>query len=153
MMHARLLAAMLACAGLCAVTTAAAQTKPGSAFPTKPVRIIVPYAPGGGLDFIARLVQQPLNERWAVPVIVDNRPGSSGMVGIQIVQRATPDGYTVAMVSSEFITAPLVYRQQPYDTLKDFTGIVQTASQSYFLVVHPSVPAKSVKELVEVSKA
>src|SRR5690349_13718563 len=121
-------------------------------FPSKPVRIIVPYAPGGGLDFIARLLQQPLNERWGVPVIVDNRPGASGMVGTQIVQRATPDGYTVAMVSSEFITAPLVYRQQPYDTIKDFTGIVQTASQSYFLVVHPSVPAKSVKELVEVSK-
>src|SRR5688500_2617303 len=59
------------------------------AFPTKPVRIIVPYAPGGGLDFIARLVQQPLNERWGVPVIVDNRPGASGMVGTQIVQRAT----------------------------------------------------------------
>jgi tripartite-type tricarboxylate transporter receptor subunit TctC len=129
-----------------------ARSAEGPAFPTKPVRIIVPYAPGGGLDFIARLVQQPLNERWGVPVIVDNRPGASGMVGTQIVQRATPDGYTVAMVSVEFITAPLVYRQQLYDTLKDFTGIVQTASQSYFLVVHPSVPAKSVKDLVEVSK-
>lgn len=123
------------------------------AFPTKPVRIIVPYAPGGGLDFIARLLQQPLNERWGVPVIVDNRPGASGMVGSQIVARATPDGYTVAMVSVEFITAPLVYRQKPYDTLRDFTGIAQTASQSYFLVVHPSVPAATVKELVQVSKS
>jgi len=131
---------------------AAAQGKSGVGFPTKPVRIIVPYAPGGGLDFIARLVSQPLNERWGVPVIVDNRPGASGMVGSQIVARATPDGYTLAMISVEFITAPLVYKQSPYDTIKDFTGIVQTASQSYLLVVHPSVPAQSVRELVAVSK-
>jgi tripartite-type tricarboxylate transporter receptor subunit TctC len=131
---------------------ASAQAKAGPAFPTKPVRIIVPYSPGGGLDFIARLVSQPLNERWGVPVIVDNRPGASGMVGSQIVARATPDGYTVAMVSVEFITAPLVYRKSPYDTIKDFTGVVQTASQSYLLVVHPSVPAQSVRELVDVSK-
>ena len=133
---------------------AGAQTKPagGSAFPTKPVRIIVPYSPGGGLDFIARMVSQPLNERWGVPVIVDNRPGASGMVGSSIVAKATPDGYTIAMISVEFITAPLVYRKSPYDTLKDFTGVVQTASQSYLLVVHPSVPAQSVRELVAVSK-
>ena len=81
MTHARLLAAMFACAGLCAQPPAgAAQPQPGPAFPTKPLRIIVPYAPGGGLDFIARMVQQPLNERWGVPVIIDNRPGASGMV-------------------------------------------------------------------------
>jgi tripartite-type tricarboxylate transporter receptor subunit TctC len=133
---------------------AGAQTKPaaGSAFPTKPVRIIVPYSPGGGLDFIARMVSQPLNERWGVPVIVDNRPGASGMVGSSIVAKAAPDGYTIAMISVEFITAPLVYKQFPYDTIKDFTGVVQTASQSYLLVVHPSVPAQSVRELVAVSK-
>jgi tripartite-type tricarboxylate transporter receptor subunit TctC len=132
-----------------------AQTKPaaGAAFPAKPVRVIVPYSPGGGLDFIARLVAQPLNERWGVPVIVDNRPGASGMVGSSIVAKATPDGYTLAMISVEFITAPLVYRKSPYDTLKDFTGVVQTASQSYLLVVHPSVPAQTVKELVAVSKS
>lgn len=137
---------------LLALGAASAHAAEAPAFPTKPVRIIVPYAPGGGLDFIARLVAQPLSERWGVPVIVDNRPGASGMVGSQIVARATPDGYTVDMVSVEFITAPLVYGQKPYDTLRDFTGIVQTASQSYFLVVHPSVPASSVKELVQVSK-
>jgi tripartite-type tricarboxylate transporter receptor subunit TctC len=133
---------------------AKAQTKPaaGTAFPTKPVRIIVPYSPGGGLDFIARMVSLPLNERWGVPVIVDNRPGASGMVGSSIVAKATPDGYTIAMISVEFITAPLVYRKSPYDTIKDFTGVVQTASQSYLLVVHPSVPAQSVRELVAVSK-
>jgi tripartite-type tricarboxylate transporter receptor subunit TctC len=153
MKHTRLLAATLACAGLCAATAATAQSKPDAAFPTKPVRIIVPYAPGGGLDFIARLVSQPLNERWGVPVIVDNRPGASGMVGSSIVAKATPDGYTLAMISVEFITAPLVYRQSPYDTIKDFTGVVQTASQSYLLVVHPSVPARNVRELVVASKA
>ena len=134
---------------------ALAQTKSGAAigFPDRPVRIVVPYAPGGGLDFIARLVQQPLNERWGVPVIVDNRPGASGMVGTQIVARAAPDGYTLAMISVEFITAPLVYKKSPYDTIKDFTGVTQTASQSYLLVVHPSVPAQSVKELIAVAKS
>jgi tripartite-type tricarboxylate transporter receptor subunit TctC len=137
------------------MTESAAQTKPaqsGAAFPTKPVRIVVPYSPGGGLDFIARMVSQPLNERWGVPIIVDNRPGASGIVGTQIVAKAAPDGYTLAMVSVEFITAPLVYKQFPYDTIKDFTGVVQTASQSYLLVVHPSVPAQSVRELVALSK-
>lgn len=132
--------------------TAAAQTKPPG-FPTKPVRIVVPYAPGGGLDILARLISQPLAERWGVPVIVDNRPGASGMVGSQIVAKAVPDGYTLAMCSVEFITAPLVYKQSPYDTIKDFTGVIQTASQSYLLVIHPSVPAQSVRELIALSKS
>jgi len=152
----RLLAAILVSAGLCAgISGAVAQMKPGqpgAGFPTKPLRIIVPYPPGGGLDFLARMVSQPLNERWGVPVIVDNRPGASGMVGTSIVAKAAPDGYTIAMISVEFITAPLVYQKSPYDTIKDFTGIVQTASQSYLLVVHPSVPARSVRELVALSK-
>jgi len=152
MTHARLLQAILLLAGLSATMIAAAQPKPGPAFPTKPVRVIVPYAPGGGLDFIARLVSQPLNERWGVPVIVDNRPGASGMVGSSIVAKAAPDGYTLAMISVEFITAPLVYRQSPYDTIRDFTAVLQTASQSYLLVVHPSVPAQNVRELVATSK-
>ena len=130
---------------------AAAQAKPW-VYPAKPVRIVVPYAPGGGLDILARMLSQPLNERWGVPVIVDNRPGASGMLGSQIVAKAAPDGYTLAMNSIEFITAPLVYKTSPYDTLRDFTGVIQTASQSYLLVVHPSVPAQSVRELVELSK-
>ena len=148
----RLLHAILLSAGLSAAAVVAAQPKPGPAFPDKPVRIIVPYSPGGGLDFIARLLSQPLSERWGVPVIVDNRPGASGMVGSSIVAKSTPDGYTLAMISVEFITAPLVYRKSPYDTIKDFTGVAQTASQSYLLVVHPSVPAQNVRELVAVSK-
>lgn len=146
---------LLAAGAGAGMTESAAQTKPaqaGAAFPTKPVRIVVPYSPGGGLDFIARMVSQPLNERWGVPIIVDNRPGASGMVGTQIVAKAAPDGYTLAMISVEFITAPLVYKQSPYDTIKDFTGVVQTASQSYLLVTHPSVPAQSVRELVALSK-
>src|SRR3970040_1686687 len=114
---------------------AGAQTKPAAraAFPTKPVRIIVPYSPGGGLDFIARLVSQPLHARWGVPVVVDNRPGASGMVGSSIVAKATPDGYTLAMISVEFITAPLVYRKSPYHTLKDFSSVGQTGAHSYVL--------------------
>jgi len=155
-MHQRLLPAILVFAALSGgIPDATAQVRPGQSginYPAKPVRIVVPYAPGGGLDILARMLSQPLNERWGVPIIVDNRPGASGIVGTQIVAKAAPDGYTLAMVSVEFITAPLVYKQFPYDTIKDFTGVVQTASQSYLLVVHPSVPAQSVRELVALSK-
>ena len=133
--------------------SALAQPQPASGYPAKPVRIVVPYAPGGGLDIVARMISQPLNERWGVPVIVDNRPGASGMVGSQIVAKALPDGYTLAMVSIEFMTAPLVYRQAPYDTIKDFAGVIQTASQSYLLVVHPTLPVQSVRELIALSKS
>jgi tripartite-type tricarboxylate transporter receptor subunit TctC len=138
---------------LCAFAGAAiaqSGTEPG--FPSKPVRIVVPYAPGGGLDILARMASPPLNERWGVPVIVDNRPGASGLVGTQIVAKAAPDGYTLGMVSVEFITAPFVYKQFPYDTIRDFTGVIHTASQSYLLVVHPSVAAQSVRELIALSK-
>jgi tripartite-type tricarboxylate transporter receptor subunit TctC len=137
----------------CTWSGAAAQTKSAPGFPAKPVRIVVPYAPGGGLDIVARMISQPLNEHWGVPVIVDNRPGASGMVGSQIVAKALPDGYTLAMVSIEFMTAPLVYRQAPYDTIKDFAGVIQTASQSYLLVVHPALPVQSVRELIALSKS
>jgi tripartite-type tricarboxylate transporter receptor subunit TctC len=138
---------------VCAFSGAAvAQVTPETAFPTRPIRIVVPYAPGGGLDILARMSAGPLNERWGVPVIVDNRPGASGIVGTQIVAKAAPDGYTLGMVSSEFITAPFVYKQFPYDTIRDFTGVIQTASQSYLLVVHPSVPVQSVRELIALSK-
>jgi tripartite-type tricarboxylate transporter receptor subunit TctC len=122
-------------------------------FPAKPLRIVVPYPPGGGLDIMARLLAGPLNERWGQPVVIDNRPGASGMVGTQIVARCVADGYTLAMVSTEFITAPLVYRQRLYDTIADFAGVGQTASQSYLLVVHPSVPAHNLKELIAYAKA
>ena len=131
---------------------AIAQPRPEGGFPTRPVRIVVPYAPGGGLDILARMSSQPLNARWGVSVIVDNRPGASGIVGTQIVAKAAPDGYTLAMVSVEFITAPFVYKQFPYDTIKDFTGVIQTASQAYLLVVHPSLPVQSVRELIALSK-
>ena len=153
MTRSSLLAVLLALTGaLVPLPATAAQAKAGADFPVKSVRIIVPYAPGGGLDIIARLIAPPLSEGWRMPVIVDNRPGASGMVGTQIVAQAAPDGYTLAMVSTEFITAPLVYRQFLYDTIRDFTGVVQTASQSYLLVVHPSLPAQSVRELVAISK-
>jgi tripartite-type tricarboxylate transporter receptor subunit TctC len=147
----------VALAFACATASVSAQTagpesRTRGDFPAKPLRIVVPYAPGGGLDIVARLVAPPLTERWGVPVIVDNRPGASGMVGTQIVSKAAPDGYTLVMVSTEFITAPLVYRQFLYDTIRDFTGVIQTASQSYLLVIHPSLPVQNVRELVALSR-
>ena len=138
----------------CACGGAVAQVKDAAAgFPGKPLRIVVPYPPGGGLDFMARLLAGPLNERWGQPIIIDNRPGASGMVGTQIVARSVADGCSLVMVSTEFITAPLVYRQRPYDTIADFAGVGQTASQSYLLVVHPSVPARNLQELIAHAKA
>jgi tripartite-type tricarboxylate transporter receptor subunit TctC len=117
------------------------------------VRLVVPYAPGGGLDILARLLAPRLSERWGQGVLVDNRPGASGQLGAQIVASAAPDGHTLAIISTEHITAPMVYRRQLYDPIASFTPIVQTGAQSYLLVVNAGLPAQSVKDLVALAKA
>ena len=117
------------------------------------MRLVVPYAPGGGLDILARLLAPRLSERWGQGVLVDNRPGASGQLGAQIVASAAPDGHTLAIISTEHITAPMVYRRQLYDPIASFTPIVQTGAQSYLLVVNAGLPAQSVKDLVALAKA
>ena len=121
-------------------------------FPEKPIRLIVPFAPGGGTDFVSRLVGQKLTERLGQTVIIDNRAGASGSIGADMVAKAAPDGYTIGAISAEQ-TVFSNLRKMPYDLVKDFAPITQSTTQFYILVVHPAVAAVSVKELIVVGKA
>jgi len=144
---------MVAMLGALLPAPAAAQAVAAQSWPVRPVRLVVPYSPSGGLDILARLMAPRLAERWGQNVLVDNRPGASGQLGTQIVANAAPDGYTLVIISTEHITAPMVYRRQLYDPVASFTPIVQTGAQSYLLVVNAGVPANSVKELAALAKA
>ena len=119
----------------------------------RPIRLIVPFAPGGASDVLARIIAQHLIESLKRQVIVDNRPGAGGNIGMGIVAKATPDGNVMSIASSAYVVNPSLYDQIPYDAIKDFAPITNVASASTVLVVHPSVAAKSVKELVALVKA
>ncbi|HEY4139150.1 MAG TPA: tripartite tricarboxylate transporter substrate binding protein [Casimicrobiaceae bacterium] len=121
-------------------------------YPTKPIRIIVSYAPGGGTDVIARVLARKLNEAWGQAVIVENRPGAGGNIGTEAVAKAAPDGYTLSLVPSSHAIAPLFYAKLPFDVFKDFTFITLVASGPNIVVVNPSVPVKSIAELVSLAK-
>jgi tripartite-type tricarboxylate transporter receptor subunit TctC len=122
-------------------------------YPSRPVRLVVPFAPGGGTDTLARMIAQQLGEALAQQVVVDNRPAVDGIVGTELVARSAPDGHTLIIVSSSHAINPALRAKLPYDTLRDFAPITQTATQQLLLVVHPSVPAKNVKELIALLKA
>ena len=132
-------------------TTAGAQ---GAAqFPTKPIRLIVPFPPGGATDTIARLVAQKISEEWQQPIIVDNRSGATGAVGSEFVAKASPDGYTILMgTASTHSVSPAVNPKLPYK-LADYAPVSLVATFPNMLVVHPSIPAKSVAELIALLKA
>jgi tripartite-type tricarboxylate transporter receptor subunit TctC len=130
-------------------TPVAAQNK----YPNKPIRLIVPVAPGGGTDFIARLLGQKLNEAWGEPVIVDNRPGAAGNLGVEIAAKAVPDGYTLVIPITSFPINPSLYAKLPFDTVRDFVPITLVASAPLLLVVNPKLQANSVKDLVVLAKA
>jgi len=121
-------------------------------YPEKPVRIVVGFTPGGGPDIIARHLAQELGAVWKQQVIVENRPGAGGSVAAALVTRAAPDGYTLLSVSSAHAAAPAIYAKLPYDT-KDLTGITQTGTSKYVLVVAPSLKISSLKELLAAAKA
>jgi tripartite-type tricarboxylate transporter receptor subunit TctC len=122
-------------------------------FPAKPVRMIVPFAPGGPNDTLARFVAQKLTDTWGQTVVIENRGGAGGTVGMEVAARQPADGYTLAMGgSSNLAVAPGLYEKLPYDPVKDFTPIINVAAGAYALAVNPSVPAKNVKELVAVAR-
>jgi len=122
-------------------------------FPTKAVRVVVPFPAGGGTDILARPLAQKLNEAWGQAVLVDNRGGAGSTIGNAIVARATPDGYTLLLMSASLSVVPAIYRKLPYDTLKDLAPISLLMHTPYVLAVHPSMPVKSVKELIRLAKA
>ena len=146
---ARIVRVTVATLALVAAAQAAAQ-----AWPTKPIRLVVPFPPGGAVDFYARVVQQPLSEVLGQTVVIDNKAGASGMVGAEAVAKAPPDGYTLLLGNIASLAINVgIYPKMPYDPLKDFTPIVRTVDVNYVLVVHPSVPVKSVPELIAYAKA
>ncbi|HEY0335788.1 MAG TPA: tripartite tricarboxylate transporter substrate binding protein [Burkholderiales bacterium] len=122
-------------------------------FPWKPVRIVVPFAPGGGADLNARLIGPRLAEKFGQPVVTDNRPAANGIVGGDIVAKAAPDGHTVLLATSNFAANPAMYQKLPFDIVRDFSPITLTFNSPLVVVVHPSVPAKSIQELIAYARA
>ncbi|HSC23056.1 MAG TPA: tripartite tricarboxylate transporter substrate binding protein [Casimicrobiaceae bacterium] len=123
-------------------------------YPTKPIRLVVPFPPGGTTDILARAVAQKLSEAWNEQVVVDNRPGAGGNIGADLVAKAAPDGYTLVMgtVGTHAIN-PNLYAKMPYDHVKDFAPVILVAGVPNVLVVNPSLPVHSVKELIDYAKA
>jgi tripartite-type tricarboxylate transporter receptor subunit TctC len=128
--------------------TAWAQT-----YPAKPIKIIVPFTPGSATDVMARIVGERLNAAWGQPVVVDNRPGAGGTIGIRETARSEPDGYTLAVVSSGHAVNHVLYKDLGYDTLKDLAAVAMLGSLPSVLIVPPTLPVNSVKELVAMLKA
>ena len=122
-------------------------------YPERPVRIIVPVAPGGGVDVMARLIAQRLQERWHETFVVENRPGAGGIIGSKSVAGAAPDGYTLLYTPSSLSLTVVVHKAAPYDVNKDFTPIIDVAISPYVLVVHPSLPVHSLSEFIAYAKA
>ena len=136
-----------------ALLTMPLATAHAQAYPNKVVRIVVPTSAGGGGDLIARLIAKALGERWGRQVVVDNRTGAGTMLGSELVVRAAPDGYTLLMTPSTLAINPAAYRKVPYDALRDFAPITQAAVVPNLMMVHPSVPAKNVREMIALAKS
>jgi tripartite-type tricarboxylate transporter receptor subunit TctC len=142
------------CAGfVCALLpfSASAQTQPR--YPVKPVRLLVGFAPGGGSDILSRAVGQKLTQRWGQPVVTDNHAGAGGTIAMELAAKAAPDGYTLLIVSGSQLTNASLVTRVPYDILTTFAPITQMTSQPYVLLAHPSLPVKSVKELIALAKS
>jgi tripartite-type tricarboxylate transporter receptor subunit TctC len=127
-----------------------AQGDPAASFPQQPVRILVPFAPGGGTDTTARLLAQKLGEKWGKQVIVENKPGGNTVIATQVVAKAPADGYTLLLANSTFAINPILSTNLPYDTYKDFIPITTVAGGPFMMVVHPSVPADNLKGMLQI---
>jgi len=137
-----------------AVACCAAAGAQAQSYPAKPIRLILPFPPGGGTDVVGRLLAQKLGQALGQQVIVDNRAGAGGRIGTDLVAKSLPDGYTLLLATSSVMgTGPALYQKLPFDMPKDFAPISLVAYTAYVLVVHPSVPAKSVKDLVMLAKS
>ena len=135
---------------LCCVLAASASAQQ---YPSRPVRIVSPFAPGGGNDALCRIISPKLSEYLKQQIIIENRAGANGIVGTEIAARSAPDGYTIVLIPSGHTVNATLYRKLPYDSIRDFTAISLAASSPLVLAVHPSLPAKNVKDLVALAKA
>jgi tripartite-type tricarboxylate transporter receptor subunit TctC len=137
----------------CVLVTAYSVNLLGQGYPSRPIRLVVPLVPGGNLDIVARAVAQRLGEGLGQQIIVENRPGASSLVGTQFVGKAAPDGYTLLAIANTFTSVPAVIANPGYDPVKDFTGVTMTCKVAQVLVINPSLPVKSIKDLVALAKA
>ncbi len=138
---------------LAAVSLGFAATAGAQDYPAKSIRVIVPYAAGGGADILARLVSQQLSERVKQPVIVENRGGASNTIGMQVVATADKDGYTLGLATPVFVMTPSLMKVHPYDPLRDFAPVAMIGFTPLVLVVHPSVPARTAKEFIALARS
>jgi tripartite-type tricarboxylate transporter receptor subunit TctC len=122
-------------------------------YPNRPIRLIVPQSAGGSTDLIARLLAQKMGDSLGQSIVVDNRPGAGSINGTEMAAKAAPDGYTLLTVAASFTITPALHQKLPFDSVRDFTPISQTATLPHILIVHPSVPVKSVKDLIALAKA
>lgn len=134
---------------MCAPAIALAQT-----WPAKTIRMVVPFPAGGGVDYVGRMVARGMSDRLGQQVVIDNRGGASAIIGMELVKNAAPDGYTIGATSSGPLAInPHIFRKLAYDSVRDFTGVSMIATFPYLLVVHPSLPVKSVKELITLARS
>jgi tripartite-type tricarboxylate transporter receptor subunit TctC len=136
----------------CAYSTGALG-QAAAGYPDRAIRIIVPLSAGGNVDIVARTVAEQLARGFGQPVVVENRPGASSLVGTQFVAKSAPDGYTLLAMANTFATVPLIVANPGYDALKDFTGVTLTCLVPQVLVANPALPANTVKELIALAKA
>jgi tripartite-type tricarboxylate transporter receptor subunit TctC len=138
----------------CALAALALVTGPVIAqqYPARPTRLVVPFAAGGPNDVVARLVGPKLTEAWGYPVVVDNRPGAGGNIGTELVAKAPPDGYTIALVGMHFVVNPSLYQSVGYDAIRDFTPVTNAAISPVIVVAHPSLPAKDTQQVAQLAK-
>lgn len=140
--------------GGAAVFAAYCATAAAQGFPSKPLRIVVPFPAGGPTDIVARLIAVKLTEVMGQQAVVENRAGANGLIGVDSVAKSAPDGYTMAMTTASPVAiSPAVYPKMPFNTLRDFAAVTLATTTPELLVVHPSVPAKSMKQLVALAKA
>src|SRR3990172_2051182 len=147
------LAAIVSILAPIAAAAQAASTGSGQAYPAKPVRVVIPWPPGGSNDVVGRIVAQKLAEALGQQFVIDNRRGAGGWMGSDVVAKAPPDGYTLRVHSTTHVGNAHLYKKLPYDTLKDFTGVAMLVSQPGVLTVHPSLPVKSVKAFIALAKS
>jgi len=144
----------LALAGMASAPRLFAQSDPAADYPSHPIHVIVPFAPGGGTDIVARVIGQKLGEAWKQPVVIENKAGGNGTIGAAYVAKSPPDGYTLSMITaSNSVNVTLQGAKHPYDLLKDFAPISQVTTQPYYLVVNPKLPVRSVKELIDLARS
>ncbi len=149
-------ARLMLCAAVLLASAAHAQSPAAGtaqAYPAKPIRIIVPFTPGTGIDILARAAGQKLSERWGQGAVIDNRPGASGNIGNEAVAKSAPDGYTLMVTANTFAITPALSKKLPFDPVRDFAPVTQMAIGTLALAVHPSLPVNSVAALIKLAKA